>query len=578
MQHRHVAQRLGPSGNRHFRVAEDYLVGCVCNCLVGRRARPPHRVSLHPAREQRHERYLAGDVRSRDVLQHRTEYEHLHQAGIQLGPLQELTHCPLAKINGTHGPEHRARLRKGSTDPGHYRYPASTRMARHALKVIVRSTILLVPRSGVHAFRPTSIIHAAVTTAVPDLLIIGGGITGAGVARDAALRGLQVTLVERDDIACGTSSRSSRLVHGGVRYLEHGHLRLVFESSRERRILLTTAPHLVRPLSFTWPVYRGTRLPRWKVGAGLALYDALSLFRNVGRHQRLNSTGVLEREAALESNALLGGFAYWDASTDDSRLTLATAVDAAVCGADIRTHTEVLELLRDGSRIVGARVANTLTGEESELRARLVVSTVGPWTDELLGRDPGAVREQQTVRGTKGVHIMLPREAAGNAGALTLIAPADGRVTFALPAGDFSLIGTTDTPTDEHPATVRASQADVAYLLNVVRHFFPGRDTSERDVVSSWAGIRPLAVAGYSDGPSSASREHSIVMHPSGMLVVTGGKLTTYRSMAAEVVDRAGLALGTRLADSGTAERPLPGGDCEPEAERAAAERETGSA
>ena len=437
---------------------------------------------------------------------------------------------------------------------------------------------MLVPRSGVHAFRPTSIIHAAVTTAVPDLLIIGGGITGAGVARDAALRGLQVTLVERDDIACGTSSRSSRLVHGGVRYLEHGHLRLVFESSRERRILLTTAPHLVRPLSFTWPVYRGTRLPRWKVGAGLALYDALSLFRNVGRHQRLNSTGVLEREAALESNALLGGFAYWDASTDDSRLTLATAVDAAVCGADIRTHTEVLELLRDGSRIVGARVANTLTGEESELRARLVVSTVGPWTDELLGRDPGAVREQQTVRGTKGVHIMLPREAAGNAGALTLIAPADGRVTFALPAGDFSLIGTTDTPTDEHPATVRASQADVAYLLNVVRHFFPGRDTSERDVVSSWAGIRPLAVAGYSDGPSSASREHSIVMHPSGMLVVTGGKLTTYRSMAAEVVDRAGLALGTRLADSGTAERPLPGGDCEPEAERAAAERETGSA
>ena len=363
------------------------------------------------------------------------------------------------------------------------------------------------------------------TTAVPDLLIIGGGITGAGDARDAALRGLQVVLVERNDLACGTSSRSSRLVHGGVRYLEHGHLGLVFESSRERRILLATARHLVRPLSFTWPVYGGARLPRWKVGAGLALYEVLG----DERHRRLSAAGVLEREHALSRDGLLGGFSYWDASTDDSRLTLATALDAAAAGADIRTHTEVTALLRDGARIAGARVRNSLTGEECEVHARLVVSTVGPWTDELLRLDPASAGGSPAVRGTKGVHILLPREAVGNAGALTLVAPTDGRVTFALPAGDFALVGTTDTPTLEHPADVRASRQDVDYLLDIVRHFFPGRGTSADHVLSAWAGIRPLAASGYTEGPSSASREHAIVRHAPGMLVVTGGKLTTYR-------------------------------------------------
>ncbi len=413
---------------------------------------------------------------------------------------------------------------------------------------------------------------------MPDLLIIGGGITGAGVARDAALRGLQVVLVERNDLACGTSSRSSRLVHGGVRYLEHGHLGLVFESSRERRILLATARHLVRPLSFTWPVYGGARLPRWKVGAGLALYDALSLFRNVGRHRRLSAAGVLEREHALSRDGLLGGFSYWDASTDDSRLTLATALDAAAAGADIRTHTEVTALLRDGARIAGARVRNSLTGEECEVHARLVVSTVGPWTDELLRLDPASAGGSPAVRGTKGVHILLPREAVGNAGALTLVAPTDGRVTFALPAGDFALVGTTDTPTLEHPADVRASRQDVDYLLDIVRHFFPGRGTSADHVLSAWAGIRPLAASGYTEGPSSASREHAIVRHAPGMLVVTGGKLTTYRSMAEEIVDRAGPELGTRLPPSPTADRPLPGGTADPAAELADATRVIGDA
>src|SRR5947208_8497924 len=166
-----------------------------------------------------------------------------------------------------------------------------------------------------------------------DVLVIGGGITGAGIARDAALRGLSVALIDKSDFAGGTSSRSSRLIHGGVRYLEHGHLHLVFESSRERRRLLRAAPHLVRPLEFTWPVYRGARIPRWKLGAGLALYDALALFRNVGRHHRLSRSGVLEQEPAVRQDDLVGGATYFDARTNDARLTLANAVGAMASGA-----------------------------------------------------------------------------------------------------------------------------------------------------------------------------------------------------------------------------------------------------
>src|SRR5689334_3261806 len=191
-----------------------------------------------------------------------------------------------------------------------------------------------------------------------DLLVVGGGITGAGVARDAALRGLRVALVEKDDYASGTSSRSSRLVHGGVRYLEHGQLGLVFESSAERRTLRRIAPHLVRPLAFTWPVYAGARVPRWKLAAGLTLYDLLALFRNVGRHERLDVDGVLAREPQLRRDALLGGARYWDAATDDARLTLATIRSAIAAGAVVLNHARVVSLAVAAGRVTGARVAD----------------------------------------------------------------------------------------------------------------------------------------------------------------------------------------------------------------------------
>ncbi len=217
-----------------------------------------------------------------------------------------------------------------------------------------------------------------------DVLIIGGGITGAGVARDAAMRGLRTALVERDDFASGTSSRSSRLIHGGLRYLEHGWLHLVFESSRERRTLMRIAPHLVRPLAFTWPVYDEARVPLWKLGAGLMVYDALALFRNLGgNHRRLLPAEVLELEPAIRRDGLHGGARYFDASTNDVRLTLANVRAAVDEGATVMNHAEVRTLRRAGSHVTGAHVVDRITGKGVDVTARAVVNATGPWSDSI---------------------------------------------------------------------------------------------------------------------------------------------------------------------------------------------------
>ena len=378
-----------------------------------------------------------------------------------------------------------------------------------------------------------------------DVLVIGGGITGCGVARDAALRGLRVALVEQADLASGTSSRSTRLIHGGVRYLEHGHLRLVFEASAERRRLLRLAPHLVRPLAFTWPVYAGDRVPRWKLVAGLTLYDALALFRNVRRHRWLGRQRVVDAEPRLRRDALTGGAVYFDAATDDARLTLANAVDAVALGATVCTHVRSEGLVRDPTgRVTGATVHDLLGGGRATVRARVVVQAIGPWTGG-------------TVRGSTGVHIAVRRARIGNTGALTLTAPRDGRVMFTLPAGTHAIIGTTETATTSAPDEVRATEADVAYLLDAANHYFPDARLGRDDVVSAWAGVRPLVAGAGTLG--SASREHVIVRQP-GVLTVTGGKLTTYRVMAADAVDDVQRMLGQRVVPSPTAERALPGG------------------
>lgn len=411
-----------------------------------------------------------------------------------------------------------------------------------------------------------------------DVLVIGGGITGAGVARDAAMRGLSVVLVERADLASGTSSRSSRLVHGGVRYLEHGHLGLVFESSRERRTLLRIAPHLVRPLAFTWPVYRGARIARWKLAAGLALYDALALFRNVGRHRRLTASDVLAREPRLARDGLRGGATYWDAGTDDARLTLANALAAREQGAIVLTHTEARGIAfgPDGA---GVSILDRLTGVERTVRARVVVNAAGPWGDTVHAlAEPAATH---AVLGAKGTHVSVPAERVGNRGAVTLVSPIDGRVMFVLPAGTCTIIGTTETPATGCADDAHATEADVEYLLGSANAYFPDARLTHADVTAAWAGVRPLAATRASAGASStasASREHTIERDTRGLVTVSGGKLTTYREMAAQVVDAVCASLGARGTRAPTDTVPLPGGDGDPAVLRTEATRRIGDA
>ncbi len=395
-----------------------------------------------------------------------------------------------------------------------------------------------------------------------DLLVIGGGATGCGIARDAALRGLRVALVEREDFASGTSSRSSRLIHGGIRYLEHGHLGLVFESSIERARLLRLAPHLVRPLPFVWPVYKGARVPRWKLTAGLMLYDALALFRNVKASRSLSPRQVVEAIPGLRSEGLTGGARYYDAATDDSRLTLVNALGASEAGATVLNHVSVRGLLLEEGRARGATLVDELTGQQLSVRARVLVSATGPWTDEIRRLDT-ANGTIPGVRGSKGVHISVPRERLPTDSALTLLSPVDGRVMFILPAHSHTIIGTTETATQAHPSEVRASVSDVDYLLASANGFFPKAHLAREDVVSAWAGIRPLVATGYSgsDSPNSASREHAIHSSPTGILSISGGKLTTYRVMARDMVDAVEKTLGVPHRKTPTETLPLPGGD-----------------
>ena len=400
---------------------------------------------------------------------------------------------------------------------------------------------------------------AALDTGSFDLLVVGGGITGCGIAREAALQGLSVALIEQDDFASGTSSRSSRLVHGGVRYLEHGHLGLVFESSKERRQLLEIAPHLVQPLEFVWPVYEGARIPLWKLRAGLLLYDALALFRNVARHHRLTRAAVLEREPTLEPAGLVGGALYYDAATNDARLTLANALAALESGAVVLNHVAAIGLLAEDGRLSGVSAHDRFSGAVLQVRARVVVNATGPWSDEIRALDTPGV---PTVRGSKGAHIAVPRERVGNRHALTLLSPRDGRVLFVIPAGRHAIIGTTETDASTEPGDVRASRADMGYLLDAANSFFPTAHLTDEDVVSAWAGIRPL-IPVAAENAGSVTREHAVSVSERGLVSVVGGKLTTYRVMARDVVAAVLRVLRGRRVRLRPSAQPLPGGQLE---------------
>lgn len=399
-----------------------------------------------------------------------------------------------------------------------------------------------------------------------DLLVVGGGITGAGVARDAARRGLRTALVEMRDIAWGTSSRSSKLVHGGLRYLEQYEFSLVFEAVSERRILLDIAPHLVDPLAFLFPVYQDSRHKLWFVNAGMWVYEGLSLFRSPKRHRTLRPDEVAAEEPALDRRHLTGAPLYYDCSTDDARLTLETALDAASAGATVVNWARVDAFLEEDGRVVGARVVDAFSGEAREVRAAAVVNATGPWTDRTLQLAP-APPPEPLLRPTKGVHVVVDRAKLPVRHAVVCTHPADGRVLFVVPWGDRTYLGTTDTDFDGDPADVAATAEDVDYLLTAAKRYFPLHAVGRGDVISTWAGLRPLIRPPTRDGveESAVSREHRIVVGRDGLVTVAGGKLTTHRRMAAEVVDTVTklLRLTERLpADLGPANtdlEPLPG-------------------
>jgi glycerol-3-phosphate dehydrogenase len=396
-----------------------------------------------------------------------------------------------------------------------------------------------------------------------DLLVIGGGITGAGIARDAAMRGFRTALIEARDLASGTSSHSSRLIHGGLRYLEHGQFGLVREATRERRTLLTIAPHLVRPLPFVFPVHQGDRVPLWKLAAGMLLYDLLAPLRNVRRHRILGKRALLAQEPMLRERGLVGGARYYDAQCDDARLVVATARSAMLHGADVATYTRVIGLERSGGDVRGAIVEDEYM-RQGLIRAAVVVNATGPWVDGLRRlEDPGA---KPILRRTRGAHVMVRRERLGHTAAITLTSPLDGRIMFVIPWGEFSYIGTTDTDEPGAPEAVAPSEEDVHYLLRSANASFPQAHLTEEDVVSSWAGVRSLLDTGGVGAASAVSREHVIRRGPAGMLTIAGGKLTTYRSMAAELVDQVSAELTRREgrprpSRASTDTEPLPGGE-----------------
>lgn len=365
-----------------------------------------------------------------------------------------------------------------------------------------------------------------------DVLVVGGGIVGAGIARDAASRGLRAALVERWDFASGTSGKTSRLIHGGLRYLRNFRLGLVRQAVRERDLLVRQAPALVHPVPFLLPAYRHRGTGRRLLRFGLFLYDFLSRDKALPRRVWLNPKETRTREPGLRPDALDGSAIYFDAWANDSRLVLEVVRDAALTGAVVSNHVEVLKLSRDGRRVSGAEVRDRLTGRTFDVRASVVVNATGVWLDHL--RSP---RAAPTLRPTKGIHVFLPRDRIGNRHALALNARRDGRVVFVLPWGDLTLVGTTDTAYRGDPDQVLPDSADVDYLLETVNDAFPASHVGRTDVVSAYAGLRPLLHRRTGGSESDISREHAIFEDSDGLVSVAGGKLTTHRAMAEQVVD-----------------------------------------
>ena len=366
-----------------------------------------------------------------------------------------------------------------------------------------------------------------------DLLVVGGGVTGVAVARDAALRGLSTALVERQDFAFGTSSRSSRLIHGGLRYLANMDFALVREGLVERKLLLDNAPGLVHPVRFVYPVYRGDPDPVWKVDLGVRLYEALSMGYGLGGSRRLRRRGIERAVPYLRQEGLKGGISYFDAAAHDTRLTLSVALAARRAGACLVSRCGAVRLRGGddgGDQVTGVVVEDRLGGGEHSVEARAVAVCCGPW-QQLYATTPLRLR---TARGT---HLSLRCRRLPLDCYVALRSPRDGRLAFAMPVGRYLVLGTTDDDDARQPGEVRPTTEDSEYLLELANHAFPAVDVEAADVTGAWAGLRPLVADGSGDDADKLSRRHLVTAGLPGLWILTGGKLTTHRLMAEDCLD-----------------------------------------
>lgn len=377
------------------------------------------------------------------------------------------------------------------------------------------------------------------TERVWDLVVIGGGATGCGVALDAAARGFSVALLEAEDFAKGTSSRATKLVHGGVRYLAQGNVSLVREALHERATLLANAPHLAQPLAFVMPAYHFWEAPFY--GVGLKMYDALAGSRGLGSTEFLSSARTRELLPNVQAAGLAGGVKYWDGQFDDARLALALARTAASKGAVVLNHCPVIALRRQAGKVVGVAAREAASGVEFTLRAACVVNATGVWVDDLrhMDREPDAPAKPAIVAPSQGVHLVVDRDFLPGTHALLVPKTADGRVLFAVPWLGKTILGTTDTPREDVVREPVPFHDEVEFILRESARYL-ARAPTRADVRSVWVGLRPLVKPGGDEGENtkSISREHTVLVGRSGLVTVTGGKWTTYRAMAEDVLER----------------------------------------
>ncbi|MDZ5473801.1 glycerol-3-phosphate dehydrogenase/oxidase [Bacillus sp. 31A1R] len=396
-----------------------------------------------------------------------------------------------------------------------------------------------------------------------DVLVIGGGITGVGIALDATTRGMDTALVEMQDFAAGTSSRSTKLIHGGLRYLKQFEVKMVAEVGREREIVYENGPHVTKPEWMLLPIHKGGNFGRFSTSIGLRVYDYLANVKKSERRRMLNDRETLHKEPLLRKDGLIGGGYYVEYRTDDARLTIEVAKAAVERGATLLNYTKVEEMIKQKEKLVGVTVSDQLTQEKYQIFAKKIINATGPWVDVIREKDNSKIGK--TLRLTKGVHIVIDRAKFKLKQSIYFDTP-DGRMIFAIPRGRKAYIGTTDTFYTEDPINPRITITDINYLINSINYMFPNNRLTNKDVESSWAGIRPLILEEGKD-PSEISRKDEIWESESGLITIAGGKLTGYRKMAEMTVDLVSKKLrketGGEYLTCQTKYMPISGGEVE---------------